>query len=375
MLKKRLAEIEQRKAEIRTMVAEATEDKVRELDAEVDGLNAEAEQIRGRMNLEGKLGSAPVPIAGASEAEERGRALMEKRAVTIASGALVKPVEVQNAVNGMLGRNVSSILDMVKITEMQGLPEYQVPYTKSEPIGGKTAEGADAVEGEVAFGYSVIKPLKITIYTEISKEATMLNAGAYYDKVLEAARNALRRRIAELIINGDAPTNATFIGIQAAPAILPATDISLSAIDAGTLRKLTLLYGGNDDIIGEGVLFLNKNDLIAFGDIRGTNEKKAIYEITPDPANTNTGIIKDGGLAVRYCINSNVPSLADAATGKYGMFYGVPVCYEMALFGDYKVEVSTEAQFRKGMLAVRGEVIVGGNVVVQNGFVRVKKSA
>ena len=79
-----------------------------------------------------------------------------------------------------------------------------------------------------------------------------------------------------------------------------------------------LSYGGDEFSGGQGVLFLNKTDLIALGDVRGTNEKKAVYEITPD-ANPNTGIIKDGGLAVKYCICSALTACAgtsQSATAK-----------------------------------------------------------
>lgn len=100
-----------------------------------------------------------------------------------------------------------------------------------------------------------------------------------------------------------------------------------------------------------------------------------MYEITPDSANPNTGIIKDGGLSVRYCLNSNLTDLATQTAGKYSMLYGVPTCYELGLFSDYTVRVSEDAAFKTRMLAVLGEVMIGGNVTVANGFIRVKKKA
>ena len=57
------------------------------------------------------------------------------------------------------------------------------------------------------------------------------------------------------------------------------------------------------------------------------------------------------------------------------MYYGVPSCYEIGLFSDFTVKVSEDAAFKKRMIAVLGEVMVGGNVVVKNGFVRIKKAA
>ncbi len=120
---------------------------------------------------------------------------------------------------------------------------------------------------------------------------------------------------------------------------------------------------------------LNKKDLIAFGDVRGTNEKKAIYEFEFDAGSTTTGTIKEGGLIVRFCINNALPALEDADEGEYTMTYGKPLAYQLDLFGPYSVEVSRDYKFGEGLLAVMGEVMVGGNVVTHNGFLRVKKGA
>ena len=70
-------------------------------------------------------------------------------------------------------------------------------------------------------------------------------------------------------------------------------------------------YGGDDNLFGgEGVvLFLNKKDLIAFGDVRSSTTLQPVYEIIPDGNNPNTGVIKDGGLSVKYCINANCTAL------------------------------------------------------------------
>ncbi len=383
MLEKRLAEIQARKMSIRLEIEEATteelEGQLDKLEKEAEELEKEEEEVRRKLNMQRTRGGTPAHKPSATpemtDAEARGRDLRQQRAVTIAGDSLVKPVGTQDSINGLLGRNVSSIVDLVKMTDMVGLQEYQVPYVKEESRGEKTAENTDAPAGDVVFDYAVIKPVTVAIYSEISREATKLNDGAYYNTVIEAARKALRKKVANYIVNSDATTSPTFIGILSAPAITAASDVELKTIDATTLRKITMQYGGDEDVVGEGVLFLNKKDLIALGDIRGTNEKKAVYEITPDTENTNTGIIKDGGLAVRYCINGNATALADAAVGKYSMIYGIPTCFECGVFSDYTVRVSEDAAFRRRMIAVLGEVMIGGNVVIKDGFVRVKKGA
>lgn len=101
----------------------------------------------------------------------------------------------------------------------------------------------------------------------------------------------------------------------------------------------------------------------------------AVYEIIPDGNNPNTGIIKDGGLSVPYCINSSLKVHATAEGSAKTMAYGDPMNYTCGLFGDYEVRVSEDYKFAEGMLAVMGEVYVGGNVTKDKGFVVVTKSA
>lgn len=106
--------------------------------------------------------------------------------------------------------------------------------------------------------------------------------------------------------------------------------------------------------------------------MRGTNEKKAVYEITPDSANPNTGIIKEGGLSVRYCLNKNLAACAgtaQTAKAQPTMFYGVPRCLKLDLFSDYEIAVSDDFAFDKLLSTIRGDVEMGADVVVPGGFV------
>ena len=57
------------------------------------------------------------------------------------------------------------------------------------------------------------------------------------------------------------------------------------------------------------------------------------------------------------------------------MIYGIPGSYELALFSPYEIKVSEDAAFKKGMLAIKGSVFVGGNVVNSNGFLIIEKKA
>ena len=299
----------------------------------------------------------------------------EVRAVTIGSGNLISPKPIQNTINEKFNE-VSSVVELVNVVSAEGMTEYEVPYVISYSEGGIISEGQDYTEGEPVFGYASIKPIKITIYTEVTEEVSKLTPVQYLTKIRQAALIALRKKVARLIPLGNpAATPAEFTGILHASAITDAA-LEFSAIDEKTLRKIAMSYGGDENIIGNAVLLLNKYDLIAFGDVRGA-DKKSVYEITPDASNPNAGILKDGGLSVRYVINSSLKALSVAATVALTpcMIYGIPGSYELALFSPYEIKVSEDAAFKKGMLAIKGSVFVGGNVVASNGFLIIKKKA
>lgn len=284
----------------------------------------------------------------------------EARAVLISSGKIATPTEVAG-INEKFN-TVSSIVDMVKVTNAEGMGSYKVAYEDADAAAAQTTEGAVANASDPTFGFVEITPEKETVISYISEEVQKQTPLDYEGKTKNAALTALRKRAATVIT-------------QKIIASTINETLSISEIGADTLRKIALHYGGDENVEGGAVLFLNKKDLIAFGDVRGTNEKKAVYEITPDASNPNTGVIKDGGLSVKYCINSNATAFTDAAASAKTMFYGVPYAAELALFSDYEVKVSEDYKFGEGLLAIRGAAQLGCDVVQKGGFVVVTKSA
>ena len=320
----------------------------------------------------------------AATAEERARTFASehrmsittdavRRSLTLASGNIAQPTRVSGINEGQ--NTVSGIVDMVNVVDAEGMGEDSVAY---EVSGGQTADkkdddGTATAESTPNLKIAAIKPQLITTLSYVSRRIQRTTPLTYQSRVADSALKALRTKTGRLIVSDD----TAFVGILAADAIEASSDVAISQIDATTLRKIALNYGGDDNVEGGGVLVLNKKDLIAFGDVRGTNEKKAVYEITFDESSTTVGTIKDGGLAVRFCINNGLPALSDAGTAAdaYCMTYGKPLAYQLDLFGPYTVEVSKDYKFAEGLLAVMGEAMVGGNVISQNGFTRVKKSA
>lgn len=299
------------------------------------------------------------------------------RSLTLSGGNIAQPTRVSGIIPGQT--EVSQIVDMVRVVDADGMGEDAVAYEVPDALtaGIKKDDGSATEDTVKAPGIAKITPVLVTTLGYVSRRIQRTTPLNYQSRTSDAALRALRKKVGRLIVAGDpAASDPEITGILKAAAIQSGSDIEISKIDAGTLRKIALSYGGDDAVEGGGVLLLNKKDLIAFGDIRGTNEKKAVYEITYAPGSTTTGTIKDGGLAVTFCIDNALPALSETGTaaGQYAMCYGKPLAYQLDLFGPYSVEVSRDYKFAEGLLAVMGEAMIGGNVISYNGFLRVKKS-
>lgn len=304
----------------------------------------------------------------------------ETRSTLISTGQIAKPTSV-GGINDPFN-TVSSIVDMVRVEDMTGMGGHKEAYiTKWQTASAKT-DGTAQTATDPTFKTVAINPFLMGCLSYVSRELKKQTPLQYEQKVREGAMIALRKKLAGWIVSGGG-TNEIYgiinaVNTDTSPASMIQTLDMTAAIGADTLRKIVFAYGGDENIGGGAVLYLNKADLIAFGDVRGTNEKKAVYEITPDGDNPNTGIIKDGGLLVRYCICSDVTAYSSAtgtSSGVKTMIYGSPLNYKLGLFGDFEVNVSDDYKFAEGLLTVRGEVMVGGNVIVDKGFVVLNKKS
>ena len=364
--------------ELRARAAEIRE-AVKAEDADLPALEKEADEIAERIKqydteqrrktiaarVAAGLEGAPLPNPTADNAaEQRAQAFketrretisaMETRATLMSSGNLAAPTGI-SGINDSIGLKVSSIVDMVKVVNCEGMGSNKVAYLSADiDAADNQTEGESATTKEPTFSTKKQTPL------------------LYEAKVREQALLSLRKKAASLVTK-QLKASKLNTSVQADVAS------NKGVINAGTLRKIALAYGGDESVVGGAVLFLNKTDLIAFGDVRGTNEKKPVYEITPDASNPNTGTIKDGGLTVRYCLNSNLTALNGTAqttvTAQKTMFYGVPTCIELDLFSDYEIAISEDFAFDKLMDTIRGDVELGADVVVKNGFVAVELPA
>jgi len=395
-MNKRLLEIMARKAELRKELDDASQERLAAIQEETTALIAEEAEIRSRMDLAGKLGNPePKPAEGNAHspdpAEERAQKLVdtgrmvisstEARSVLLSTGSLAKPTEVGgiNEPQNIL----SSIVDMVTVEDLNGVGSYKEAYMTAWQTAGAGTDGTAPDPNDPGFRTVAINPFQVDTMTYVSKNLRKQTPLAYEEKVRKGAMIALKKKVVNYIIKGNGSTQPfgiyNAVNTEEVPeGLTQELLLTSSTLDATTLRKIVFAYGGDENIGGGARLFLNKDDLIAFGDIRGTNEKKAVYEIIPDGANPNTGIIKDGGLSVPYVICSDVAKLSGISKGvskTKTMIYGDPGAYKLGLFGDYEVAVSEDYKFGEGLLTVKGEVMVGGNVVVDKGFVVVTLAA
>ena len=390
-MNERVNEIQERLAAISTEVESATGDALTALETESRNLLAELDTIQKeaqkgqqlRQSVAQGTAGRPMPGIAPEQPSEEERSANEfvktrrmavntdqTRAVLISGGTLATPTEV-SGINDIAGAKVSSIIDMVRVVNCYGMSANRVAYV-AEDVGeaDTQTEGSAATAKEPTFAYIDITPTSVAVTAQISKQAKKQTPLNYSAKVRDQALLALRKKAASLVtaklkasalndtVNATVSTGASKVGV----------------IDEKTLRNLALALGG-DEGIGSGVLFLNKADLVAFGDVRGTNEKRAVYEITPDSSNPNTGIIRDGGLSVRYCLNSNLTACAGTAqpsasgSNLVTMIYGDPMALELDLFSDYEIQVSEDFAFTSLMDTIRGDVELGADVVVKKAFI------
>jgi len=296
------------------------------------------------------------------------------RSITIATSGLVIPTQYSNTLNPTFNE-VSSLVDLVSAIPMTNGETYEKGFEKpSTELAAYTTDGTDYHDTDFITDYVTIAKAALTAYTEISRQAQKLPNVDYQSMCSVNVRKAIRKKLAREIILGDGGAGH-FTGIFNAPVnVIPvAPDLEVSEIDADTLDKIVFGYGGDEDVESPAYLILNKSDLAAFAAIRGTDGKK-LYTIK---TSGNTGTISSNdSFSVNYVLNSNCPALSLSGTtaGTYCMAYGIPAYYEMPVFSDITISMSTDYKFKQGMTAFAGDCYAGGNVAAWKGFERIKKA-
>ena len=304
-----------------------------------------------------------------------------EKSVTLATGTLAQPTGAGTNIRDPLGNGVGAIIDQVYVQDLTGMASYLEPYVISEfdASGADVATAAGTARtasSDPTYGVAKISPYELTTTSYVDRNIARLTPANYYAKTFAMAMRALRRDTVKMIFNGDGQsTNNDMFGIKTAKNMegnaIYAT-LEVDAVDPDLLTDLMFAYGGDEELGGNCRLYLNKKDLLALGKIRGTNEKRRLFDIVPDAGNPNTGTIREGGTIVPYSIASNLTALSVSAQGSAAiqtMVYGDPMNYELGLFGDYTVRVDESVKAVERMLTILGDAMVGGNLIVDKGFV------
>lgn len=396
-IKKRLADIEARKKEIRQSLEKdsaadlnALEKELRELNEEKEGLEKRLAMIKEVEGIESgteevrSLGTVSDILSPGVEKrkvetvdhEKRGKDLKEGRSITVGSSQIVLPKHTGDTINKTFNE-VSSIVDMVDIKPLPGGESYEQPYEKpmntlGKSEGGYTNQGGDYKEVETVTAYASITKSKLTAYQEEPEEISKLADADYDGLIVSGTNKALRKKLAKEILVGEGGNNQ-LRGIFHNPekaedqVIDPKTDIEVTEINAETLDDIIYSYGGEENVEGLSVLILNKKDLKAFAKVKDKQGRK-VYNIVNKG---NKGTIDN----VPFVINSACKAITDTNTAEdsYCMAYGPMENYLLTVFSDVDIQRSTDFKFKQGIICHKGSVFVGGNVVAYNGFIRVKK--
>lgn len=295
---------------------------------------------------------------------------VSKEGVTVATGTIVQPTGAGSDIRDPIGNVVPSIVDRVRAVNLEGMGAFLEPYVITEPTAnaGKVdtlAGTARAASADPTFGVAEIRPYELNVTSYVDRNISRMSPADYYAKIRGMAMRAMRRKLAALIINGDSEGSHIFYGItnaqnRASGNIFAEAALG-SAVDVNTLDTLYFAYGSDEAMGGGARLLLTKATLKALGQLRGTNEKQRLLTITPDPSNPNSGTIVDGGVILPYDLAKDVSDTK--------ILYGDPMNFELGLFGDFTVRLDESVKAVERMYTILGDAFVGGNLVVDKGYV------
>lgn len=286
-------------------------------------------------------------------------------AATVFSGELVAPTGGSSQLNDGFNAQVSGLIDQVRVETFDGLHAWEEGYLKSIQTAthGKPADvgGTTRADSSPVWRKAKLAAHEVQTTAFVDRNISKLSPAAYASKVQGYALTALRREVNNLIINGDGAGSPEIFGLINAKNTEGENIFDTSTVTAigpDALRNMVFGYGGDEEVSANARLVLTKANLAALGALKeASDSNKALYDISQTG---NTGTIKAGGLIVPYTIAS--------AIGDTKLAYGDPMAYLLALFGSYTVRVDESVKSVERMIAILGDVLVGGNLTVDKGM-------
>lgn len=319
--------------------------------AEVRKLTAEIEAEEREATLNGFNTSAPKLVVGDNNAPENREAQefaqtghAEIRSV-LATGNIAKPSAAGSEISG-LAAVADSIVDDVHAIPLTGTGAWVAPYKKTNASAAAVTDGSAVGGSGSTYDYVTINPSEWGILDEVSKQVKKMSPANYLAAVSDSALIALRDFAADKIIT--AVTNSNL------------KQAKTYTLDAQYVRKAVT---GFRAIKGKGpvMLYISQGDLATLGGVRGTNEKKAVYEIEYKNEELTSGIIKDGGTAVKFRI---LDGLTDGT-----QLFGQPGAIDMPMWDNYSIETDEHGDyFKRNVMGVRGLQTAGVDLVAKNGM-------
>ena len=351
----RLKEIEARRTELTTELGGEglTEERAKEIETEANALNKEEMEVRAKMALEAK-NSAPAAAPEKGKADEfmRTGCMTINTRQLLSTGYIAKPTNV-GGISG-LAAAANDICDDVHAFPLDGVGTWRAGYKATDAAAAAVTEGS-AVGGTAStYNYVDISPAEWGVLDEISKQVKKQSPLDYQGAIEESAVIALRNYASNVIVT------------KVKASTLAEKKYSVT-LNQNYLRSVILGYRA---IKGKGPcrLYISKGDLATLGAVRGTNEKKAVFEITFENEEKTAGTIQDGGMATPFRI---LDQLTDGV-----QLYGQPMTIDMPMWGNY--EVSTDEggdYFKRSMIGIKGTQTAGADLVAKNGMQIISQSA
>lgn len=286
----------------------------------------------------------------AKEFAESGK--MEMRAV-LGTGNIAKPSKTNGDVNG-LAEVASDIVDDVNAIALTGTGSWIAAYKVTDAEAAAVTDGS-AVGGTAStYNYVTINPAEWGVLDQVSNQVKKMSPIDYKSAVEKTALIALRAMASTKIV----------AAIKSSSLTESKTGV---ALDADYLKNVVLGFRAIKEK-GAVCLYLAQADLLALGKVRGTNEKRALYDITFDEGSTTAGTIKEGGMAVRFRV------LDQLTTGE--QLFGQPKAVDMPMWDNYEIKTDEGGQyFAANQIGIRGLQTAGAGLVAYHGMQYIKQAS
>lgn len=351
-VEKRMSEIKE-ELEKEDADIEALEKEVNQLEERKKQLKESAEKRKTLMrkvaNGEGVTVEKRTTETNFNEVEKRANDFvetghMEKRAI-LSTGKIAKPAAA-GGVNG-LAEVASDIIDDVNAIALTGNGTWEVGYQKTGAVAADVVDGTDVAGTGATFDTVKIAPAEWGVFDTVSKQVKKMTPVNYMEAVETAALSALRTKGSDKIV----------AAIKASALTEKRTTV---ALDQDYLRNLVLGFRAVKNK-GTVCLYISQEDLATLGKVRGTTDKKAVYEIAFDADTTTSGTIKDGGTITRFRI-------LDQLT-KGTQLFGQPKTIDMPMWDNYEISTDEAGEFfKKNVIGVRGLQTANADLVVFHGM-------